>query len=97
MPAAVLLTPGGLLAGIAWLGAMSGLRAWRHRLPPAADALLAAGLCLNYLVHHLFATPARYRYISTASNFFAFSPALQLAVFVVAAGMAAVVTQWSPN
>ena len=93
MPAAVLLTPGGLLAGIAWLGAMSGLRAWRHRLPPAADALLAAGLCLNYLVHHLFATPARYRYISTASNFFAFSPALQLAVFAVAAGMAVVVTR----
>ena len=62
-----------------------------------AVPLLAAGLCLSYLllplVHHLLATPPGYRYISAASNFFAFSPPLQLAVFVVAAGLEVAVTR----
>ena len=97
MPLAILFAIGGLLAGIAWLGVMTGLRAWRRRPAPPAGALLAAGLCLSYLllplVHHLFATPPGWRYISTASNFFAFSPILQLAVFAAAAGVAVVVTR----
>ena len=97
MPLAILFAFGGLLAGIAWLGVMSGLRAWRRRPTPPAGALLAAGLCLSYLlmplVHHLFATPPGWRYISTASNFFAFNPVLQLAVFAVAAGTAVAVTR----
>ncbi len=97
MPLAVLFATGGLLAGIAWLGVMSGLRAWRRRPAPTAGALLASGLCLSYLlmplVHHLFATPPGYRYISTASNFFAFNPVLQLAVVAVAAGTAVAVTR----
>jgi len=97
MPLAVLFAFGGLFAGMIWLGVMSGLRARRRKPIPSAGALLAAGLCLSYLllplVHHLLATPPGYRYISTASNFFAFSPALQLAVFAVAAGIAAVVTR----
>jgi hypothetical protein len=94
---AVLLAFGGLLAGIAWLAIMSWLRVWRRRPVPAASALFAAGLCLAYLllpfVHHLFATPPGYRYISTASNFFAFSPRLQAVVFAVAAGMAVAATR----
>jgi len=97
MPLAMLLSTGGLLAGIAWLGVMTGLRAWRRRPAPRAGALLAAGLCLSYLllplVHHLFATPPGWRYISTASNFFAFNPVLQLAVFAAAAGTAVAVTR----
>ncbi len=97
MPLAILFAFGGLLAGIAWLGVMTVLRAWRRRPTPPAGALLAAGLCLSYLlmplVHHLFATPPGWRYISTASNFFAFNPILQLAVFAVAAGTAVVVTR----
>jgi hypothetical protein len=97
MPLAILLACGGLLAGIAWLGVMTGLRAWRRRPAPPAGALLAAGLCLSYLlmplVHHLFATPPEWRYISTASNFFAFNPVLQLVVFAAAAGTAVAVTR----
>ena len=97
MPLAVLFAFGGLLAGLIWLGIMSGLRAWRRRPTPPAVALLAAGLCLSYLllplVHHLFATPPGWRYISTASNFFAFNPVLQLAVIAVAAGTAVAVTR----
>jgi hypothetical protein len=97
MSAAVLMAFGGLLAGIAWLGVMSGLRAWRRKPTPTAGALLATGLCLSYLllplIHHLFATPPGWRYISTASNFFAFNPFLQLVVFAVAAGSAVAVTR----
>ena len=97
MPVAVLFAFGGLLTGMIWLGIMSGLRAWRRGHHPAAGALLASGLCLSYLlmplVHHLFATPPGWRYISTASNFFAFSPILQLAVFAVAAGLAIGITR----
>ena len=97
MPLAVLFAFGGLLAGLIWRGIMSALRAWQRKAPPPAGALLAAGLCLSYLllplVHHLFATPPGYRYISTASNFFAFNPVLQLAVIGVAAGTAVAVTR----
>ena len=97
MPVAVLMAIGGVFAGIVWLGVMTGLRAWRRKPTPTAGALLAAGLCLSYLlmplVHHLFATPPGYRYISTASNFFAFNPVLQLAVVAVAAGTAVAVTR----
>jgi hypothetical protein len=97
MPVAVLMATGGLLAGIAWLGVMTALGAWRRKPTPTAGALLAAGLCLSYLlmpfVHHLLATPPGYRYISTASNFFAFSPVLQLVVFATAAGVAVVTTR----
>lgn len=97
LPLAILLAFGGVVAGISWLAGMSLLRVWRRKPTPAASALLAAGLCLSYLlsplIHHLFATPPGYRYISAASNFFAFSPLLQLAVFAVAAGIAVGVTR----
>jgi hypothetical protein len=96
-PLAVLFAFGGLLAGMIWLDIMTGLRAWRRRPTPPAGALLAAGLCLSYLlmplVHHLLATPPGWRYISTASNFFAFNPTLQLAVFPVAAGLSIGITR----
>jgi hypothetical protein len=56
-----------------------------------------AGLSESYLLlplaHHLLATPLAYRYISTASNFFAFNLGLQILVFGVATGLA-VVAVW---
>ena len=83
-----LIAIGGPLSGMVWLGVMTGLRAWRRRPSPGAMVLFAAGLCQCYLVmplvHHLVATPPGYRYISTAANFFAFNPGLQLAIFFVA-------------
>jgi hypothetical protein len=83
---------GGLwLAGVAWLAARC------HRPVAHMGSLLAAGLCLSYLglplVHHLLATPPGYRYITTASNFFALNPALQAGVLVVAAAGAAAATR----
>lgn len=96
VPLAVLISAGGIVVGAAWLGVMSGLRRWRERPDPSAVELFAAGVCLSYLllplVHYLVATPRAYRYISTASNFFAFHPGLQILAFAVAAGLAAVVT-----
>jgi hypothetical protein len=93
---AYLAALGGTLAGVAWLGIMTGLRAWRHKSPPEASTLFVAGLCLSYLlmplVHHLVFTPWRYRYISTASNFFPRSIGVQLMAFLVAAVLAIGIT-----
>ncbi len=78
--------------GAAWLAIMTGLRMWRRRPAPGTGPLLAAGLALSYLLmpaaHHWLATPPDWRYISTSSNFFALSPLVQAAAFLVAAGMA---------
>lgn len=75
---------------------MSLLRLWRHKDIPGARSLLLAGLSLSYvlmpLIHHLLATPAGYRYISTASNFFAFNVGIQILALIVAAGLAVGVT-----
>jgi hypothetical protein len=96
-PVAVLMAFGGMFAGITWLCVMTGLRAWQRRSTPPARALLAAGLCLSYLlmslVHYLFATPPGYRYISAASNFFAFNLVLQIVVFAAAAGSSIGITR----
>ena len=53
-----------------------------------ASSLFAAGMCVAYLMlpfaHYLFGTPPGCRSITTAANFFAFSPALQAAGRLVA-------------
>lgn len=91
-PTAYLVALGGTFAGAAWLVVMTGLHRWRHRSRPGAGAVFVAGLCLSYLlmplVHHLLFTPSAYRYISTASNFFAFNVGVQLMAFSVAAMLA---------
>jgi hypothetical protein len=89
---AFLVAAGSVVAGMAWLGVMTALRLWRRTPMPGAGALLLAGLSLSYLflpvVHHLLATPPGYRYITTASNFFAPNLAVQTMALVVAAAMA---------
>ena len=91
-PTAYLVALGGTFAGAAWLVVMTGLRRWRRRPRPGAGAVFVAGLCLSYLlmplVHHLLFTPSAYRYISAASNFFAFNVGVQLLAFSVAAMLA---------
>jgi hypothetical protein len=80
---------GGTLAGAGWLVAVTAVGARRGRKPPTAGAILAAGLCLSYLlgpvVHHVLATPPGYRYISASSNFFADDVGLQAVALLVAA------------
>lgn len=95
--AAYLFALGSVGATIIWSGVMTGLRRWQGKPWPSAKALLAAGFSLSYLllplVHHLFSTPREYRYISAASNFFAFNLLLQLAVFLIAGLLAMSITQ----
>lgn len=87
---------GSIVAGALWLAGMSLLRLWRHKDIPGTGSLLLAGLGLSYvlmpLIHHLLATPPGYRYISTASNFFAFNVGIQILAVIVAAGLAVGVT-----
>ncbi len=87
---------GGFVVGAIWLVGMSILRIWWHKEMPSAGALILAGLGLSYvlmpLVHHMLATPPAYRYISTASNFFAFNLGIQFLAVGVATGLAVGVT-----
>jgi hypothetical protein len=96
-PVAYAAALGTTLAGVAWLGVMTRLRRWRRKPAPGAAPLVVSGLCLSYLLlplaHHLVATPPGYRYISTASNFFAFSPWLQLCSLLLAALLAIGITR----
>ena len=96
MPTAWLWAFGSVLGGLLWLTGMSLLRLWWHREVPSATALFLAGVAWSYvllpLVHHVLATPPHYRYISAASNFFAFDPRLQVVAVVVAGGLALGVT-----
>lgn len=93
------LAAGGSLVGSwCWLALVSFLHTRRaspvNSAPPvnSASQLLAAGICVSYLVlplfHHLFFTPPDYRYITTSGNFFAFNPVVQIASFAAACATA---------
>jgi hypothetical protein len=98
VPVAVIIAGGGFLAGCLWLSLMTGLQAWRRQLLLKADVILVSGLCLSYLllplIHHLLFVPPDYRYISTASNFFAFHFGIQLLTFLLALLLALAITHW---
>lgn len=92
MPAALQVAGLGLFASAAWLALMVGIGRWRRWPLPSTAALLAAAFAVVYLVlplvHHLFFTPPAFRYITSSSNFFAFSLPLQLLTWFVAGVMA---------
>ncbi len=96
-PLAYGIALGSLLASSVWLGLMTLLYRWQQRPWPGARAIIVAGVCLSYLlmplIHHVF-TPPAYRYISAATNFFAFSLETQLAVWFVAALLVFWVARW---
>lgn len=85
---AYLLAAGSLLASMVMVGGLAIIRCWRELPPLTALRLLATGGGVTYLLlplaHHLFFVPPEYRYISTADNFFAFNPTVQITVFAVA-------------
>lgn len=95
---------GWFVFGVIWLSILCFLRVWRHREMPGAAALFLAGVGIGYgltpLLHFLLFAPAEYRYITTASNVFAFSVWIQLLSVGVAAalavGVAAVRRRLSP-
>lgn len=92
LPAALLVAGMGLFASAAWLALMVGIGRWRRRPLPSTALLLAAAFAIVYLilplVHHLFFTPPAFRYITSSSNFFAFSLPLQLFTWFVTGVMA---------
>lgn len=92
VPVAQVIAAGAIATGIIWLVFMTVLRRWRRKPAPTGVELFVAGLCLSYLlmpvVHYLLEAPAEYRYISTASNFFATDPVIQGVVFLAAAVLA---------
>ncbi|NLG29313.1 MAG: hypothetical protein GX557_15495 [Chloroflexi bacterium] len=91
-PTAIGLVAVALLLGTVWLAIGALMRVRRRRAAIGAPALLAAGLAENYmllpLLHHLVATPAGYRYISSSANFFADQWWIQLACLGVASAQA---------
>jgi hypothetical protein len=98
----VLMLAGTVLAGVVWLLAVTVLHAQFSarsgvRAPvPRATTVLLAGASVTYLlmplVHHLFGTNG-YLYITNSNNFFADNIALQIAVWLVAAGLVWAITR----
>lgn len=90
-PVAVFVAVGSIVGAIGWLWVMTRLRAWRGKTPPGAGALFASGMGSSYLLlpllHYLLGKPD-YRYITAASNFFAFNWMLQLLIFILAGSLA---------
>ncbi|MHB1295513.1 MAG: hypothetical protein ACYC4R_11020 [Anaerolineae bacterium] len=86
------IVAGCLLGGAVWLAIMGWIRARLRASVPASLAVFVAGLALAYplaaLLHHVFFTPADYRYITTARNLSPESPLL-LAASWAAAGLLA--------
>jgi hypothetical protein len=82
------LAVGSIVFGAVWLLGTSAVRARRRIATRSAPAIFIAGMCWSYLAlplaHYLFATPANFKYITTASNFFAENIALQAVILVVA-------------
>ncbi len=81
---------GGVIASTIALAVLTAAR-WRGWLPAVASTgwqIFLAGVGWAYLImpvtHYLLATPVQYRYISTASNFFADGPLLQAATLLTA-------------
>jgi hypothetical protein len=65
----------------------TGTRSTRAGLLAESVKLLVSAFCLAYLLlplaHHVYLTPAKYRYISASTNFFALNPGMQFASLLV--------------
>ena len=96
-PAGYVLAYGGMAAGAIWLLVVSRLarRFGRNPLPPVAVFLAGAAIAwlLLPLAHYLFFTPAEFRYITAAGNFFAESLPVQALSVGVAGALAGQVTR----
>lgn len=92
---AAIVVVGSIAGGAGWLWVMTRLRAWRGKTLPGAGVLFAGAIGSSYLLlpllHYLLGKPD-YRYITAASNFFAFSLTLQSLIFILAGSLALSVT-----
>lgn len=87
---------GSIISSVVWLVATNFFRARRKIPSPSMTQILVAGLCWSYLglplAHYLLATPANFKYITTASNFFAYDPGIQIATWLIVIIVAVVTT-----
>ncbi len=87
-----------IVFGALWLFGTSTVRARRRVATPSAPALFVAGLCWSYLTlplaHHLFATPANFKYITASTNFFAENAMLQVGIFLIGYALAFCATRY---
>jgi len=87
---------GSIIIGVVWLASTNTFRVMRRIASPSTSQVFVAGLGWSYLVlplvHHIFATPPDFKYITTAYNFFAYEPMLQAVTFVTAAILAIAAT-----
>ena len=92
---ALFVAVGSVVGAVGWLWVMTRLRAWRGKTSPGAGVLFASGMGSSYLLlpllHYLLGKPD-YRYITAASNFFAFNWVLQLLILILAGSLALGVT-----
>jgi hypothetical protein len=94
---AYLLGIAGLIVGVLWIAEAAHLRLAWQKPPLNPLSIFCAGLGLSYVVlpfvHYLFLTPPNIRYISTAGNFFANSPVVQLLCWGIGALAAIVINK----
>jgi hypothetical protein len=86
------LALGSIGFGALWLLGTSVVRAWLRVALPNARAIFIAGIVWSYLAlplaHHLFETPANFKYITASTNFFAENAVLQLGILFIAFALA---------
>jgi hypothetical protein len=87
----------GLITGIMWVMGAAWLRTVQRKSALAASEIFYAGLTLSYVIlpfiHYLLLTPPDTHYITTASNFFASVPAVQLLSWGISALVALIATR----
>jgi hypothetical protein len=101
-PAALYLAAiGSVLFGLAWLAALGLVRSRLNASMPNVLATFISGVCWSYLLlplaHYIFATPAAYKYITAASNFFASNIGIQLLALAIAAALPIAASRFTNN
>ena len=85
-----------VMVAVAWLLVVTGLRTLFRTPVPGAATLFLAGLCVAYvlmpLVHHVLGTDGLF-YITNSSNLLADNVALQIAIWLLVAGLAWTLTR----
>jgi len=94
-PPAYIIAGASVVGSWLYLLLLTHVRAWRTTRINTVAQLMTAVICISYLflplLHYLAFVPPDYRYISTSSNFFAFSWLVQ----VVSWGLAILLAAWT--
>ncbi len=90
---------GSILFAMVWLAVLGLVRSRLNAPMYSPPAIFISGLCWSYLLlpltHYIFATPAAYKYITSASNFFASNIGVELLTLVIAAVLPIVASRFT--